>query len=547
MTDIVETPNKKRKRTIENPGYFSNSLDIPTSTPINKSYDNPSFRYNSSNKENNFFSDSCMEVKSIAELVAERSALASKTNEYEVIRKPPKKKKKADKEESCFENPGLDLNAAEKPLNPFEVIREDKAVLKLEGADHCFTNPCLNINVPERTSTNPFEVPREREPVKEKEPTGIENPGLDLQSYALMLPITPNINHRIDFNKIPESALTPCSMLSNKLVIDTETIVPATPKRNSVIKQKKSLSTISEELDIGEELDCYQLELENSINEAKAKNQKYKFDVTKTFKAVLEEEITDIDNVATPTPMEKEMNNETYTKEKTDMKDLPEVIEIVEPKNTVTATATATNSNEIKLVINDRSHNLDLNINIKLNQENEEKPEASENADNTGVQYEEVEDDEIDFQKPAPFQRAYRKNLPKPSEDFKVPSAAAPKHKFGDSIRRSIRKLMHHDKPEKTEKDKVEPEAEKEGLLSSIRHSLRRKPKTVPLSVDDLEMSIVVDESRHVFKENKVEIKTTSEIKSTIIRNSLRRSTKDVKKQVMKSVFQKKVEEFNLF
>lgn len=60
-----------------------------------------------------------MEVKSIAEIANEKS---DAENPYEVIRKPPKKKKKADIEEVCFENPALNLDGPEKRFNPFEVI-----------------------------------------------------------------------------------------------------------------------------------------------------------------------------------------------------------------------------------------------------------------------------------------------------------------------------------------------------------------------------------------------------------------------------------------
>lgn len=519
MSELADiTPSKKRKRLSEN--NSSKVSELLTSTPKNKSYDNPSFNFKfpSQNKENNFwFSDSCMEVKSISELVLEKGGKVTKNNDYEIIRKPPKKKTKTDIEESCFTNPGLDLNAAEKVLNPFEVVREENSIAsKLEDASHCFINPCLNLNLRDSESNNqfnPFEVKREITEESKAEKVGIENPALDLQSYALVLPVTPNINQRIDFEKLSHDGLTPCSMMTNKLVLDEGAIVPTTPKRSSAVKQRKSLSTISEELDIGEELDCYQLELENSMNEAKAKNQKYKFDITKTFKPIDEE--IDIDKVPTPIPVQKEINNETYTKEKSEN---AEVVEIVEP----TAEATVKISKEEFEVINISNENPD-------------------------VQYEEVENDSFDFQKPAPFQRNYRKNDKTDSNDaFKQPTSAAPnKSNLGSVIRRSIRKLMHHDKTEKSTKPE-DAEKEHEGLISSIRHSFRRKPKTMP-PAQNLEISIISEDSRTVYTENKVEIKSQSEIKSTFARTGFRRSTKEVKKQVMKSVFQKKVEEFDLY
>ena len=155
----------------------------------------------------------------------------------------------------------------------------------------------------------------------------------------------------------------------------------------------------------------------------------------------------------------------------------------------------------------------------------------------------------MDFGKPAPFKRAYRKtNDPLPTDNFKIPAAPLGKHpKFGDVIRRSIRKMLNPSMgtvDADSEKQEKEP---KESILSSIRSSLRRKkaPLLAPVSMD---VSVICDESpRQVFRETaRKEPKVgQSEIKPTFLRNSLRRST-NVKKQVLKSVFQHKVEAFEL-
>lgn len=74
---------------------------------------------------------------------------------------------------------------------------------------------------------------------------------------------------RIDFKNIPIEDLTPSAMLNRHLVFSpVQKPSETTPKR-------PNLSIISEEaVDISKELDCYQLELENSMNEAKATNKR---------------------------------------------------------------------------------------------------------------------------------------------------------------------------------------------------------------------------------------------------------------------------------
>jgi len=56
-----------------------------------------------------------LEVKSIADLAQEQLP----TNPFEVLRQPPKKKKR--EQLACFENPGLNLELPEKQFNPYEV------------------------------------------------------------------------------------------------------------------------------------------------------------------------------------------------------------------------------------------------------------------------------------------------------------------------------------------------------------------------------------------------------------------------------------------
>ena len=479
--DLNDTPNKKRKR--------DNGFSVFTSsTPIK------------ANKEN--FMD-FMEIKSIAELVvlqkSERNTNTKPvpTNEYEVIRKPPKKKKKAD--DGCFVNPGLDLKVDEKVINPFEVVRRDNtAAIKLAQG---FENPALDFGAIESSNqltliTNPFEVFRDSK-VEEvsacasmMNTAGIDNTALELNPpvhtpMMLSLPFTPTVNHRIDFSNMPDN-MTPCSMFSAKLVIDNECNAGiTTPKKIPIIKPRKSLSVISEEIeiDIGEELDCYQLQLENSINEAKLKNRKYSFDSTKT--------------IAQETTIES-LKSSTFIVTKDTLMTIEESKEDAEEAE-----------EEIK------------------------NEESIPQIDNDDVQFEEV-DSEDDFEKLGQFKRAYRTEPLKINKlPLKPMSGNIKKPSFSGSIRRSIRKLISHplnERSSETSEDKPD------SLFSTIRQSLRRRAKPKTIVVQSLDSSIM---GRQVFRE-KV---NTEAGKRTLER------TNSIKKHVVKSMksFQKSVEEFDRF
>ncbi|XP_053697191.1 uncharacterized protein LOC128744321 [Sabethes cyaneus] len=568
----VETPGKKRKRNADTNPFLSFSdqtFCIPSSTPIHNKqidgsgFENPSFRYNSSNKENyNIFSDSCMEVKSIAEL----AAVGNGDNPFEVIRKPPKKKKKhASFEDSCFVNPGLNLAAADKPaVNPFEVCRSEETAQREN--DSCFVNGGLNIKGKDNgEGLNPFEIVRPTAQVETKvaepsEPTvlkGIENPALEMPTYALAVPFTPSVNHRINFQELPPTALTPCQMLAKNLVFSPDPSKEGrltTPKRNVTITKRKSLSVISEEqLDIGEELDCYQLELENSINEAKVLKQKgtvgSSSNTHKTRRSLIDSK--HISNLSVKLKQLEELEDEKETESKEISEQQPEVqAQVIEISTPTQATFTVVKETSIKE---------EIRINIT----------------NPDVQFEEVddfEDEEQDvdlFANPAPFQRAYRKKEdPKQEQmDFKLPEAIGPSatksHKVKDAIRRSFRRLIH---PKQQHQELVVEAAEKPpkpeeshgGLMASIRHSLRRKThrgtkaKDQPEDEADqqqpsvLEMSIIAEGPRAVFKQPSNDGYTpitigngTTDKVGTTLRSSLRRSTKDMKKHMIKSVFNK--------
>lgn len=469
--DAMDTPGKKRKR--------ESLQKFVSSTPIKMNNNN------NPNKENFVFSESCMEVKSIAELVAERRSLATiPASEFEVIRKPPKKKKKA-AEECCFVNPGLDLKVDEKVINPFEVVRDDDTEAKLLAKG--VSNPALDIKNEEVTkpvaevSTNPFEVKRDE--VEAEKVSGIENSALDLNNagraaLVLPLPFTPTVNHRIDFSSMPEN-LTPSALLSTKLVLENNEakITPlGTPKKNTTVtKACRSLSVISEEeIDIGEELDNYQLELENSINEAKMQNKQYEFDT---------ESQKEVDEV------KEKVNSETFTKEIAEATKNP----------------------------------------VSLSGLKESDVDFYPDDINDDVQFEEVDSFE-DVGKLGQFKRAYRTDAPadfkKPTLDQPVPKKSS---KITGSIRRSIRKLIHP----KSRDENDNPEPKHDGIFQTIRQSLRRKQKPKEEQVVNLETTIV---GRQVFRET---------INEDIPKRTLERRT--LKRNIVKSVktFMESVEEFD--
>ncbi|XP_050087163.1 uncharacterized protein LOC126572138 [Anopheles aquasalis] len=657
----METPGKKRKRNAEtNPflNFTDQTFSIPSSTPKHSrqidgsAFENPSFR--AGNKENyNIFSDSCMEVKSIADLAAgNRNGVVAGTSElnpFEVIRKPPKKKKKQHEsglEESCFENPCLNLAAADKkPVNPFEVVRDGEETKRQEAEDmsRCFVNSALNIRnvevaAPQQQQQqqpyNPFEIVRSKEQAPPAAPesqrpvpdlTGIENPALEVPTYAIAVPFTPSLKHRINFQELPASALTPCHLMASMAVCSPihgrqlkEVLALAeqeTPKRNVTITlaKRRSLSVISEESDIGEKLDCYQLELENSMNEAKAKRQQaagegataaaaattplFTYSGTGHRRRSVRRSLIDMKHISNLSLKLRELEDEEADVRRLEEpvdKEPDEEEEDKENKQPLTEEASA---NELKvekteesaekqsdeLAPNEQPNN---QITFTITKETTVREEIRIDVSNPDVQFEEVddfEDEEQDVElmhNPAPFQRAYRKKEPlveQPrslaagGDDFKCPTSVpegGKSHKVRDAIRRSFRRLIprHQSATVSSEEPKAKDADHEEGhghghghgLISSIRHSLRRRqPKAASSETVEgtkkqegtsdespLEMSIIAEQPRAVYRQpalneyKPIAANPAGAVGSTL-RSSLRRSTKDIRKQMMKSVFRK--------
>ncbi|XP_049537532.1 uncharacterized protein LOC125952224 [Anopheles darlingi] len=616
----METPGKKRKRNAEtNPflNFTDQTFSIPSSTPKHSrqidgsAFENPSFR--AGNKENyNIFSDSCMEVKSIADLAAGNRigvvAAAGELNPFEVVRKPPKKKKKNHEsglEESCFENPCLNLAAADKkPVNPFEVVRDGEEFKRQEAEEmsRCFVNSALNIrNADNAQPYNPFEIVRSKEQAPAPRPpecqrpvpdlAGIENPALEVPTYAIAVPFTPSLKHRINFQELPAGALTPCHLMASMAVCSPihgrqlkEVLALAeqeTPKRNVTItlSKRRSLSVISEESDIGEKLDCYQLELENSMNEAKAKRQQavgegaaplFTYSGTGHRRRSVRRSLIDMKHISNLSLKLRELEDE-----ETDVRRLEEPDEEEEDKENKQPLPTTDSEPP--------NEQPDNQITFTITKETTVREEIRIDVSNPDVQFEEVddfEDEEQDVElmhNPAPFQRAYRKKeplaeQPRPSGDFKcpasVPEGGGKSHKVRDAIRRSFRRLIPRhqsatvsgeEKPNNKDghDDHEEGHGHGHGLISSIRHSLRRRqPKAAASEPSDgtkkpseasdespLEMSIIAEQPRVVYRQPALNeykpIAANPGAVGSTLRSSLRRSTKDIRKQMMKSVFRK--------
>lgn len=311
---------------------------------------------------------------------------------------------------------------------------------------------------------------------------------------AIELPFTPTVGCRIDFKNIHIEDLTPSSMLNRHLILSpVQKLEEITPKR-------PNLSVISEEaVDISKELESYQLEIENSMNEAKATNKQSLMDPKKKslFSKRLcrgadndnekKTKITKVEsNLAAQTEMDDHLCHETSNGEC--------------PKSSTPKT-----------------QNRSFNIN-----------------ENPDVVYEEVNDSHISneiqtnkkiiaetndlFKNPVhqPFVRVYRRDVQKKSaieptetttkklEKFEPDEKSKDnKEIFGgirSSIRKSIRKLII---PTASKFNETTPT----NILTTIRHSLRRKQPKQPLATSTPRQSLneisIIDtaETRVIYKD----------------------------------------------
>lgn len=381
---------------------------------------------------------------------------------------------------------------------------------------------------------------------------------------AIGIPFTPTLGCRIDFKNIPLEALTPSSMLNRHLVFSP------VKKDNETTPKRTDLSTISEEaVDISKELDCYQLELENSMNEAKATNKrgnKNLMDIKR--KNTFAKRLNATENYPNMTSETEDIKIEEHSchDSSNGHNDCPK-----------SSTPKTPNENCIAKYSLDKSISINENPDVVYEEVNESHvsnvSEFNAKVSNNHVieQYREDEDTEL-FKNPAPFVRTYRRDVrqkrsividegthTEPEKQIKIDE----KHKdevfsgIRSSIRKSIRKLIHPNSGNKT-KSSQETTPTKEQpisntpniIISTIRHSLRRRQPKQPLATSTPRQSLndisIIDntEPRVVYKDAAFSTRVHNidgdmlRMKGNL-RSSLRRS-----KHAVKNVFKKSIEDY---
>lgn len=440
----------------------------------------------------------------------------------------------------------------------FQIVREKTPIVNA----NCFVNSALNLksqDVP--ASRNPFEIQRV---------TPNNSPSIPC-SLKIGLPFVPTVGCRIDFRDMSMSQLTPSKLLADKLVF------------SPVVKAKASLGSIGEEttMDIGKELDQYQLELENSINEAKLRKNGMADDdnTTSTVVSSLQIEVEQTVKV---------------TQKLTEIREAEETEEIIEEtvktnqqhEEFHTQTGPIVQEEETKCNTNPfEDENIEAQP-VATAQENFGNPFACDDDDDEHEEdldalYGCGEDDEdndllanesFDFKTPAPFVRAYTKpaspklRVSKESlngnDKVEEPEEHSKKSlNVKGIIRKSLRKLMHphHNKHEEmmdNMDEKSDNNKHSVGLIGSIRQSLRRKQartllKNETIESKDCELSIIDGSERTMkFKSDLprteyVKIEDLTNEKKNNIRNSIRRSTREMGHNFMNAVFHKKHEEYD--
>lgn len=385
---------------------------------------------------------------------------------------------------------------------------------------------------------------------------------------AIAVPFTPTIGCRINFDNVPLESLTPCTLLAKQLVFSPgpepqqrpqapTTAVCATPK-----KPECELSVISEEsLDIIAELDCYQLELENSINEAKiakrarrsAGRGKNLMDVKnrKSFAAMLgQAESADADV--------EPSNNASF-----------ELAGAARGSGIDLAAKLTPKLHDAKVVVADSSAVQSATDNSGVDYEEiDEATDAIDRKHERGVNAanDDADDDGFQFRNPAPFVRTYkRKSLRRPAApsranadaetvaNEKEPSTGGGVSGIRHSIRNSIRRLIKA-QPKKAlsadEVNKPDDGDEHQNMFATLRQSLRRKPKQSDLPKRcEHDISIVADTDRQVFRQqpqrtgsDALQSRSADNLgfrKGVSLRSSIRNTTKNVR-----SMFKKNAEEY---
>lgn len=340
---------------------------------------------------------------------------------------------------------------------------------------------------------------------------------------------------------------TPEPKLTNNC---TTTTTPKRLQHQHLTNNKKTnngLSMISEEsVDIEEELNCYQLELENSINEARSneKKSKYKNLMELKHKANFAERIKN--------SQYNELGTET---------------EIMKQKSTINFVDRMKNSQYNQLDTNEEKSNINVNKQKTVEVIAKKCTTPMENVRYKELTSDEEDDDnsssDTEFKSPAPFVRTYRRSMRNNSNSTKpaianVEMAQENQKTTGNgirhSIRKSIKKLMSSNHQSTSTENNSQNNAT--NLFSTLRQSLRKKVNKSKSSESLLynsnhDVSIMIETNRKVFRQlspNRNNLKVISGDAAVVNKKSsmIRGSFRNTKRHVMKSVFKKNVEDYCL-
>lgn len=397
-------------------------------------------------------------------------------------------------------------------------------------------------------------------------------------SRAIAVNFTPTIGCRINFADVPLESLTPCTMLAKKLVFSPAPPPPqpashsfqynaaivATPKKPN---DECELSAISEEsLDIIAELDCYQLELENSINEAKIVKRAMRRSSGGNGGAGRGKNLMDLKNRKSFASMLAQAEEGTANGDEANESVTGSTVDLSTKLTPKLDATTLPNIPDTATVLNPDNSGVDYE---EIDEAYEE--DATEQPDSPND-----DEDEFMFKNPAPFVRTFkRKSIHRPSTTAKdintieapVDTATEKTEKTGirHSIRNSIRRLIKSQPKKAASADNVNM-ADAEAMpapstvFATLRQSLRRKPRQTDMPERcEHDMSVVCDTERKVYRQQPRPAVPTRAMSTqsnedlgvqrkpsvtTSLRSSFRNTTKDVRRQVMKSMFKKNVEEY---
>lgn len=400
---------------------------------------------------------------------------------------------------------------------------------------------------------------------------GIENPGLEVQQapLAIGVPFTPTLGCRIDFKNIPLEDLTPSSMLNRHLVFSP------VPKHIETTPKRTNLSIISEEaVDISKELDCYQLELENSMNEAKATNKhgsKHLMDIKRksSFARRLSASDANADMKSEITEDAETVKIEEHACHESSKghNDCPK-----------SSTPKTPNENCIAKYSLDKSISINENPDVVYEEVNETNVNNESVSEEKATNKDEIqlirskEDAEL-FKNPAPFVRTYRRDVRKrpliinhediieQEKQLNIEEKQKESNEvfsgIRSSIRKSIRKLIHPNTSTKIKyPDEATPTKESpmpslsNNIITSIRHSLRRKQPKQPLATSTPRQSLndisIIDtsEPRAVYKDAVFSARINHVDENILRPRSNLRSSLRKSKHAVKNVFKKSIEDY---